>query len=647
MVRRIYKHDGSELVTQGPPAGLLTDGYGGFLALHPSMSYKGWYQFSKEQWRMQKILESLEPLDEGECTSFYNQFYSLKRIFSSGAQDSFHLYGRSIIYETFNMNGRVKLTLDHREAYENSRLGRIYDLAVEGNTVTIVFKQYTDDGSQEYDHHMVIRGVRDVEILGSWREVKYDVDESRKAKSTYWVYDAITFLPSRHVILSASETDYEARTVADVAYHHSDEIISTVHMRVLEHLPEFQSLQDSNTRIAALSSAHSLLSLDQHILKGDDGVQRAILAGLPWFFQVWSRDELISLGGLISLAAYTDEDRLWRQCTAIIDRHMNSILESGMLSNRHPESKLPSIDSLGWLAKRVSTLITFLHHKKRLFDICSIDQLLHWYMTLSSALSRAKSSQGALEEKFTARKGDFQVTLFHNEHCETWMDTSTYDDGREGYRVEIQSLFLSIYDVLLLLSDVLSFDDAKQIRRERKQFIKLVRKHFVDYQFQGIIRDGIDLHGTPDDTLRPNIFLAYYLAPDLFSSTAWKKAFSAHSDKLYLNWGGLTTLSPDDYLFQPFYTGEDNKSYHRGDSWFFVNNLAAIAMNRLAKRSFSYQVLRIMSASAKDILDDGFAGHASELSSARKQDANGCLAQAWSAATFLELVIEYNDLVKN
>ncbi|MFP4195309.1 MAG: amylo-alpha-1,6-glucosidase [Candidatus Woesearchaeota archaeon] len=640
MVRRIYKHDGQELVSQGEPAGLMTDGYGGFLALHPSLSYRGWYQFSKEQWRMQKILESLEPLDEGGCTSFYYTFYGLRRVFETGAKDSFRLYGRSLLYETSDMNGRVRLTLDHRDAYEGSRLGRIYDVLPGDDSVTIVFRQYAVDGSQEYEHHMILRGVRDVEVLGNWREVDYATDRDRNAKSTYWVYDALTFLPSRHVIIGAAYTDYEARTVTDVAFHHREEIISTVHMRALEHLPDTRSLGDERTSMAMLCASNSLLSLHQHILSGEDGVKDGLFAGLPWFFQIWSRDELISLGGLIDLAAYMDDDSLWRQCTGIIDRHMGSLLENGLLPNRHPHSDLPSIDAIGWLARRVSDLIAILQKNKRLFDICSIDEMVRWHAVLSSALSRAKSSRGG-DGRFCETKDGVVVSLFHNESCETWMDTAYGDDGREGYRVEIQALFLAVYDALILLSDVLSFDVKSDLKKERKRFIALVRRWFVDTSSSGVVLDGRSDDGAADTTIRPNLFLAYYLAPDLFSSVVWKKAFSSHAEKLFLNWGGVATLSPDADLFQPHYTGEDNKSYHRGDSWYFINNLAALAMHRLARRSFSYQVLRIMSASAKDILEFGFAGHASELSSAEKQSGQASLAQTWSAATFIELVLEY------
>lgn len=84
----------------------------------------------------------------------------------------------------------------------------------------------------------------------------------------------------------------------------------------------------------------------------------------------------------------------------------------------------------------------------------------------------------------------------------------------------------------------------------------------------------------------------------------------------------------------------DNRSYHRGDSWFWINNLAAICMHRLDKKKYQQQIKFICEASMKDILFNGIPGHHAELSSASELRSEGCLSQAWSAATFIELVHE-------
>ena len=54
--------------------------------------------------------------------------------------------------------------------------------------------------------------------------------------------------------------------------------------------------------------------------------------------------------------------------------------------------------------------------------------------------------------------------------------------------------------------------------------------------------------------------------------------------------------------------------------------------------------MQILDASAKDILDLGLAGCASEVSSANDQRAEGCMAQAWSVGTYIEAMGEIYPL---
>ncbi|MFW5866067.1 MAG: amylo-alpha-1,6-glucosidase, partial [Nanoarchaeota archaeon] len=499
MTKRIYSHDRFKHVSTGPPAGLLTDGNGGYFAIHPDLSFRGWFRFDRSDWDMQKILDSITPLDEGECIATRQMFYGLKREFSSGARDAFHLYGRSLLYECFDFNGRVKLSLDHRKAYEGSRFGRHYEIDVYGSTVRITFLQHSEDGSVEYESHLIIRGARDAEVLGQWRKEEYVVDRDRGARSEYWVYDALTFIPSRHVIFSSSSTDYEARTVVDVAYHHSEEIISTLHTKALHRLPDVSSFGDRKTQAALLCASDSLLSLTQNILDGPHDVEKGIFAGLPWFFQIWSRDELISLGGLIALASVNDDDALWSDCISIVDRHMSSLLDDGLLPNRHPESKLPSADAIGWLAHRTNVLIDNLRKHKKLFEFCSVDMLVSWHSTLSHAISLIKEHHGGTGQFSRSRSGS-HACLFSNGAGQTWMDTIVEgDDGRPGFRIEIQALMLSLYDAVLSLSRLLSFEDVSGLSDERNLFVSLVRSHFVQKGYCCHVIDGLSFGGDIDD----------------------------------------------------------------------------------------------------------------------------------------------------
>jgi len=162
------------------------------------------------------------------------------------------------------------------------------------------------------------------------------------------------------------------------------------------------------------------------------------------------------------------------------------------------------------------------------------------------------------------------------------------------------------------------------------------RKRVYDLFWNGhYLKDGLG-----DSTVRPNIFIAAYVYPDLLSKKEWVTCFEEALNHLWLEWGGLSTISKSDSRFFSKNTGENSASYHRGDSWYWINNMAAIVMHRTDKKKFKRYISKIIEASCEDILFQGYIGNHSELSSAECLSADGCLSQAWSNALFVELAEE-------
>ncbi len=624
VLRRIYKLPSRDFITSGTNESLVTNGFGGYFADAPSSSYQGWYQLHTKTWRMQKIIESLLLLDEGEQTALYQQFYGLRRTFASGAQDTIIPYQKTLLYESLQVHGRLLVTFDHRESYEGSLLGRNYDCTIHDDTIIVHFTKTTNTNVQEYEEFIVIKGVTKAELTGSWKEKKYTADHKRKARDSYWVYEACTFIPKTHVVFATGETLSQARTIADIAYHQFDDILSNVHEKVFLQLPHPHHLVHPELFAAGVSAAWSLQSLHQQFFFGKNNFS-GIFAGLPWFFQVWSRDELISLKGLIQIAKVNKDEMLFEKIKKILTRYLQSIDITGKLPNRFPASTLGSADALGWLAKRVVDFLRTLKEEKQLYNFFSIPQLIGWSEILKSALEKSK-------------KHSLQDGLVFSSKKETWMDTVYLDDGRPGFRIEIQALFDALYSAIIYLEKLVGSPQKQIFVKEQKVFRKRVAETFLRDDFSGHIIDGVRPDGFVDRTFRPNIFLAAYISPNLFAKKDWIIAFDAHLKKLYLPWGGFATLDPENSLFSPTYTGSDNKSYHHGDSWYFVNNLVAIVLFSFQEEKYKRIAKSVVYASAKDILDFGFAGHASELSSASVQGGEASLVQAWSSATFIELL---------
>lgn len=618
-VRRVCKLAHLDIESKGPLSALITNGFGSYFAIDESLSYQGWYVLSPKDWRMQKIIESITPVSL-ECVELQTNLNNIRRKFSNTKSDNFFSYQKTLLYSTTGMNeDYVRLTLDNRDSYDSSKLGRKYDLAVNGDIATITFTQEGD-----FTSYLVIKGVKKVKLIDSWREKEYSFDKNRNAQSTYWVYDAIEFIPSSHCVFSVSQNLIEARTIADITYFHFDDIISNIQTKSNSNI-----LINNKTKgklSAAIScSANSLLSLIQNF-SFDHRMMPGIYAGLPWFFQIWSRDELISLGGLIALAKEQHNHDLFSKIKKILGRHIKSVLPNGDLDNRFPYSELGSVDSLGWLARRVKDFLIALKEEKLLYTLFSPVELVGWSEDLKDALARSK-------------KNRLVDGLFKNDFNETWMDTSYHDDGRVGFRIEIQALYYSLYESIIFIERLVNSPFVNNFINEQKQFLKTIRDNFIDKRFAGYLIDGKNFEGHVDRTYRPNVFLAAYLAPDILSKKEWLLVFDVYLKKLYLPWGGLSTIGFDSSLYQPTYTGQDNKSYHRGDSWYFINNIAAIVLDSFGRTNYETQIRSIEHASAKDCIDLGFLGHCSEVSSSSFQEAQGSLSQAWSASTFLELTL--------
>ena len=245
----------------------------------------------------------------------------------------------------------------------------------------------------------------------------------------------------------------------------------------------------------------------------------------------------------------------------------------------------------------------------------------------SGAFSKAEIKEiiDSLKESLQKQQENYgKEGLIFSGRNETWMDTSHDDGGREGFPIEIQALTLASYNFLWLLTG------DRKVKSIESSMAKKVRKQFYNNKYLA------DL--ARDYTIRPNVFIAAYAYPQLLSKKEWETCFEHILPSLWLTWGGLASIDKNHSLFQKDYTGENNQSYHRGDSWFWINNLAAVVMSRLDRKKYSSYVSKIKDASVNDLLYKGAAGGCSEVSSASQQRAEGCLNQAWSCATLIELL---------
>lgn len=420
-----------------------------------------------------------------------------------------------------------------------------------------------------------------VKISGTYRinnklfERRYAGDENRKSPPFIRkVYDSAE-INSPLVVISFSKD--KQRAIGEAKF-----VFDNIEKLKKKQLKDVLKIASQKVKDSEINMAYNCAKIMLYNLAIDDF---GIYAGLPWFFQFWARDELICLKALKSIAGMQNLKE------KIFDRWLrNAEKTETMSANMTLDNKEngTSADALGWLFKRSTEL----------------------------RISKERA------EKMN-KIADVNTELLINEPFETWMDTI----AREGARIELQALKLNMFNSMYELTGNLNYKIREDILR------KEVREKFWN--------GSILLDSPQDPTVRPNIFLAAYLYPRLLREEEWIVCFEKALNMLWCEWdygGGLSSVSKTNPLFVDTYTGEDNKSYHNGDSWFWLNNLAAIVLWKADKKKFSEFVKKILYASIREILWIGAIGSHSEISSAKQLSSCGCMSQALSAAMFIEMI---------
>ncbi|MBU0614774.1 MAG: hypothetical protein KJ601_01670 [Nanoarchaeota archaeon] len=531
----------------------LLSSQGNFLLLGkaPESRYQGIFFFEDILF---KVIEDIKV--QGELTDVKNRINHFTR-HRGNLKETYFL--NSCLHYNLNKKAEVEIILDPRPPYDTKQFGRFFETWAEDGKIIIKFTKRTDsredpsDGDEEYSLFIVIKSdTADYQLKSAWSENHYPEDLARTSPPySRYVFHALSLNTSSLIISVSEDKDAALAKIKN---------------------PTIPVIKDHSAYSCAKYSVNSLYN------------GNGLYAGLPWFFQVWFRDEAISLKALEKNTA-----------KKILLRQLSNISDDGRTRAKIGDS-FTSADAIGWIYKRAEEMLELLSAQERqmLKDklIYSIDQIKKRY-----------------SKEF----------LIYNQEKETWMDSIP----RKGASIEIQALMLNMYRLCFKLTP-----QAKYKLMEKNLKFH-VRKNFWNGKY---LNDQLN-----DKTIRPNLFIAAYIYPELLSEKEWISCFDYALPKLWNSWGGLSTIDKSDPRYLANSTGEISLSYHNGDSWFWINNLAAIVMNRIDKKKFKSYIDKIYAASSKEIITMGAIGHHAELSSSSKLKSEGCLAQSWSAAMFVEL----------
>lgn len=561
----------------------------------PKTSYQGLHFFDPKEWEYYKVIDEI--LLDKKPDKLINKFYEVNVERDKG-KETYWMADDGLILDLSDYDGYCTIDLDFRRIHDYDDQGREYNIKSDDKFIIV---EYTKAGEK---HYLAILGGVDFEPASEWVKKEYDYDKNRGGKHELYVYRGIRIKVGGYtrLVFSYARNETVAKVKAMQVEKKSDEHKEHIINRRVKHLDK-----DDLAHNCALHSIEGLTINPNKLVQG-------IFAGLPWFYQFWSRDELIS-------STYYLVEQRYHEMKDCLMKYLAIVMDDGRLPNRYPHSELGSADGIGWLWKRFLDLITSLEQRKQLDSYLTRTEL-------HSIFDKLEQSINALNEKYS------KDGMIWNAGKETWMDTSFEYDTREGARIEIQALHLASYKLAHVLCTILGNDHVQKYEVLERKTREHVRSRFFD---ENRLADGITEEGV-DNTQRPNLFMAYYAYPELLEDREWKKAFKYALKKLWLDWGGLSTIDKESPLYSDEYTGMNNISYHRGDSWYFVNYMAAICLHRTSPAGFKEYVDKIIEAGRQEILFSGLLGQGAEVSSAKELRSEGCLCQAWSAALFCELM---------
>ena len=572
-----------------------------------SVEYGGYYVLRKmsskfEESLVEVVNENNEVIEES--IDFDNKVCS----------DRFYLGEKGgLIYDIFNYDGEVLIDLDMKKFHDFDDFGRIYNVEEVGDVILIEFRKENENSNEEYSLFLGIKATNfSYRLIGDWIEKNYEYSKRRGSLSNRYIYRAvgINVTDNKKIIfgygLSRDDVFSQIKLLElhQVELEKFDSNIFSTFIKI----GKFAKPLSQDVSVAYSLSNNSVYKFLNKDINVDDSVSGASFAGFPWFANVWARDELVGLRAFIN---NVDEkcfvkDKLFE--------YLNRVdVDSGALMRIDEKGSLPSPDGVYWLAKRFGDFMHSLDVKNKFSEVFSSSEALQIFDKFH-----------LIFEKQIENFWNGDVELIKVKYGDSWMDTIEVN-----FPLDIQVQFLSFLEFVVDLGGRLNKDVS-----DMQEFVLMFRGRIHDAYF----RDGYLYEEPFEDKISSNVFLAYYFCPDLFSSVDWERIFDNSLRHLKTSWGGISTLSHRDNRFKSEYTGENNLSYHHGDVWFWINNIAAICLNDLNEQKYREVVSKILISSTRDILKYGCIGFGSEISNAKNHEAHGCFAQLWSSSTYVELI---------
>lgn len=359
------------------------------------------------------------------------------------------------------------------------------------------------------------------------------------------------------------------------------------------------------------------------------GQGKTVIAGYHWFSD-WGRDTMIALPGLTLVTGRGDvARRILREFVRHVDR--------GMIPNRFPDAgerpEYTSVDATLWFFHAVQMFLKYTRDeafiRANLYDV--LTDIIAWHV-------RGTRHSIRVDDDGLLAAGPAERAL-------TWMDVKIGErmvTPRFGKPVEVQALW---YNALRLMEALAKGYGDGPRRQEWAALAGRARRSFNHLFWNGAagcLYDVVD-GATCDDSIRPNQVLALSLP---FSMVPRAKAPSilGVAERLLLTPYGLRTLAPTDTRYRGRYGGDwrsRDAAYHQGTVWPWLLGPFCTAYLRVNRTKLARSKVARWLQPLRDHLSEAGLGQVSEVFDGDPPyRPGGCIAQAWSVAELLRVMLE-------
>jgi predicted glycogen debranching enzyme len=362
------------------------------------------------------------------------------------------------------------------------------------------------------------------------------------------------------------------------------------------------------------------------VAEGDQA--RSVIAGYHWFTD-WGRDTMISLEGLTLVTGRHRE-------AGYILRTFLHYVKDGLIPNMFPEGKNDGLyhtaDATLWFfhamdryLQATGDRLTLRHALPKFLDI------------IAHHLRGTRFNIGVDPRDGLLKEGAEGYQL-------TWMDAKVGDwvvTPRRGKPVEINALF---YNALRLMERWLREEGDEQRSSEMAGHARRVRDSFNKRFWNpktNCLFDVVDGENGDDPAIRPNMIFAISLPFPVLEPDRWKSVLEA-AQRLLVTPVGLRSLAPGEPDYKPNYDGDlraRDAAYHQGTVWGWLAGPFADAWLKVYPDDL--RGVELLLEGFAEHLGQACIGQISEIFDAEEPfTPRGCVAQAWSVAEVLRILVK-------